>query len=212
MLPLPFSRGWRGRGKAGGQGDGEVCRRGRCKVASQMTTAYIVRAVERLKDVACDIRIATRDCCRVFGCTLRRHKCNFPWIKFKDSRIVGMLLGEFSALSTKQSSFGTFSCETKEFGEATVYVAVLWVKTQVLLVGYDGLRMLLVPFERNTKIVQSRSELLLRRLGLFLLVQLLVSINSLLEQRDGLCIFRLLQQQHTKVIEQRRFIWISISP
>ncbi|MBU54920.1 MAG: hypothetical protein CL920_40000 [Deltaproteobacteria bacterium] len=29
------------------QGDGEVCRRGRCKVASQMTTAYVVRAIER---------------------------------------------------------------------------------------------------------------------------------------------------------------------
>ena len=27
----------------------------------QMTTAYIVRAIERLKDVACDIGIATRD-------------------------------------------------------------------------------------------------------------------------------------------------------
>ena len=44
------------------QGDGEVCRRGGCKVASQMTTAYVARAVEYLKDVACDIRIAMRDC------------------------------------------------------------------------------------------------------------------------------------------------------
>ncbi|MBK07547.1 MAG: hypothetical protein CL932_22595 [Deltaproteobacteria bacterium] len=39
--PLSFSEGRRGRGKVEGQGDGEVCRRGRCKVASQMTTAHI---------------------------------------------------------------------------------------------------------------------------------------------------------------------------
>ncbi|MBU48901.1 MAG: hypothetical protein CL920_09405 [Deltaproteobacteria bacterium] len=49
----------------------------------QMTTEYIARTIERLEDVACDIRIAMRDCCRVFGCILRRHKCNCAWIKLR---------------------------------------------------------------------------------------------------------------------------------
>ena len=43
------------------QGDGEVCRRGGCKVASQMTAAASSQAVERYEDVACDIRVAMRD-------------------------------------------------------------------------------------------------------------------------------------------------------
>ena len=46
-LPPSSPSSGEGRGKAGGQGDGEVCRRGGCKVASQMTTAYVVRAIER---------------------------------------------------------------------------------------------------------------------------------------------------------------------
>ena len=32
------------------------------KCTKQMTTAYVVRAVEHLKDTACSIRIAMRDC------------------------------------------------------------------------------------------------------------------------------------------------------
>jgi len=62
IAPPSSSRGWRGRGKAEGQGDGEVCRRGGCKVASQMTTAYVSRAIERYEDTACSICIAVRDC------------------------------------------------------------------------------------------------------------------------------------------------------
>ena len=80
-LPLAFSEGRRGRGKAEGKGDGEVCRRGRCKVheANDNRCKFASnRAIE-----GCRLR-HTYDhegLCRTFGCTLRRHKCNCPWIR-----------------------------------------------------------------------------------------------------------------------------------
>ena len=84
IIPLPFSRGWRGRGKSRSDRGMERFVEGAvAKCMKQMTTAYVVRAIERLKDIACNIRIVREGLYRTFGCTLRRHKCNCPWIKYQ---------------------------------------------------------------------------------------------------------------------------------
>ena len=62
-LPLAFSEGRRGRGKSRSDRGMERFVEGVvAKCTKQMTTGYLARAVEYLKDVACDIRIAMRDC------------------------------------------------------------------------------------------------------------------------------------------------------
>ena len=59
----------------------------------QMTTAYIARAVEHVKDVACDIRIAMRDCnvrsgalCEDTSATAPGSKIEYPpFVRYKVS-------------------------------------------------------------------------------------------------------------------------------
>ena len=53
------------------------------KCMKQMTTAYIVRAVEHLKDVACDIRIAMRDCVVSSGALCEGTSATTPGSEFE---------------------------------------------------------------------------------------------------------------------------------
>ena len=79
--PLAFSEGRRGRGKAGGLGDGEVCRRGGCKVNEANDNRIYLLSNRALGGYCLQYLYCHEGLCRMFGCTLRRHKCNCAWIR-----------------------------------------------------------------------------------------------------------------------------------